>query len=82
MTVIEQLSLPLISTFLHKSLDPFMIRLQATGDLGYKRDWTIVAMPPKRHIAYAIQWFAMAALVGIVWIIVTIKRISKQKEPR
>lgn len=34
-------------------------------------------MPPERHLAYAFQWFAMAAAVAIIWLIMMIRSRKK-----
>lgn len=42
---------------------------------GYLRDWRPnIGFPPIRHTAYALQWFAMALAVAVIWIVVNIKR--------
>ena len=45
----------------------FAYELRAeTGPATYQADWPVVAMGPEKHIAYAVQWFAMAiALFGL-----------------
>ena len=36
------------------------------GPASYQADWPVVAMGPEKHLAYAVQWFAMAiALLGL-----------------
>lgn len=74
MTVIEILDLHLIGKILHKSLYPFIIRLNRTEPDGYLREWPIVSMSPSRHIAYAIQWFAMAIVVVALFIGLNVKK--------
>lgn len=66
--VIESLDFKLISQFLHKSVYPFIIRLDKASPAGYVRDWVTVVMPPARHLGYAFQWFALALTVLIVFI--------------
>jgi len=42
---------------------------------GYVRDWQPnIGFPPIRHTAYALQWFAMALAVAVIWIVVNLKR--------
>lgn len=37
-----------------------------SGPASYQADWPVVAMGPEKHLAYAVQWFAMAiALLGL-----------------
>ena len=43
----------------------YQLRLE-NGPASYQADWPIVAMGAEKHIAYAVQWFAMAiALLGL-----------------
>lgn len=41
---------------------------------GYVRNWTAPGFPPLRHIGYAVQWFAMALTVAILYIVVNLRR--------
>lgn len=45
----------------------FAYELRAeNGPAIYQADWPVVAMGPEKHIAYAVQWFAMSiALFGL-----------------
>ena len=36
---------------------------------GYVRNWRLSDMPPARHIAYALQWFAFAATLVIIYFV-------------
>ncbi len=68
LVVIEVINTQLISQFLHKSVYPFIMRLGRYETGGYVREWAIVSMPPQRHYAYALQWFAMAFVIFILFI--------------
>ena len=70
--VIELIDTKLIGQFLHKSVYPFIIRLGQHEADGYVREWAIVSMPPQRHYAYALQWFAMALVILILFIALNI----------
>jgi surfeit locus 1 family protein len=37
---------------------------------GYVRDWreALIGFPPERHVAYAAQWWALAALIGFLYL--------------
>lgn len=78
LAVIESFDTDLISNFLHKSVYPFIIRLSKSSDFGYVRDWPVVAMPPERHDGYALQWFAIALVIFILFIALNVK---KKHEP-
>jgi surfeit locus 1 family protein len=73
-TLIEHLDLSLISDFLHKSVNPFIIRMAREMPYGYNRTWIAVSTPPERHLGYALQWFVMAAVSVILLISLNIKR--------
>ena len=49
-------------------LAPRVLRLDPALKLGYARDLDILAntLPPVRHRGYAVQWFALAAAVGVI----------------
>jgi len=75
--IVERLDTKLISLFLHKSVYPFIIRLERGEPNGFTRDWAIVSMPPQRHYAYAVQWFAMAFVVLVIFIGLNLKKIDE-----
>lgn len=72
--VIELIDARIISQFLHKSVYPFIIRMRAEEPNGFIREWQVVSMPPERHKAYAVQWFAMALVIVILFIVLNIKK--------
>ena len=37
---------------------------------GYARGWRPVEFGPERHLGYAVQWFALALTLVIIWIVV------------
>jgi surfeit locus 1 family protein len=41
---------------------------------GYERNWSAPGFPPMRHIAYAVQWFALAATLVIIYLVTNFKR--------
>jgi len=41
---------------------PFQVLLDADAPLGFTRDWAPAGVPPERNVAYAVQWFGLAAL--------------------
>ena len=45
-----------------------VLRLDPALKLGYARDLDVLAnaLPPARHRGYAVQWFALAATVGVI----------------
>lgn len=43
---------------------------------GYVRNWSAPGFPPVRHIAYAVQWYALALTLLIIYLITNSKRVS------
>jgi surfeit locus 1 family protein len=41
---------------------------------GYLRQWQPPGFPPMRHIAYAVQWFALAAALIVIYFVTNIRR--------
>lgn len=51
---------------------PFVLQLDAEVPEGFAgRDWSPVNFGPKKHLAYAWQWFTLAAAVLLTWVVVT-----------
>ena len=60
-----------IAKKLNQPIFDFQVQLLPDQPNGYARDWQInTRMPPEKHIAYAVQWFALAVTLTllILWI--------------
>ena len=56
-------------------LFPFQMELDKNLPEGFKRDWqTTAVMLPEQHIAYAIQWFALAITLTLLFIWYSFKK--------
>ena len=56
-------------------LQPVLL-LDAAQPDGFVRDWRpSIGFPPVRHDAYALQWFALALALVIIWMVVNSRRI-------
>ncbi len=51
---------------------PFVVRQQADSSSPFVRQWELVASPPEKHIAYAVQWFGMALVLIILFIVLNL----------
>lgn len=48
---------------------PFMLELDKQAPEGYRREWREAAvMPPEQHVAYALQWFGLAAALALLFV--------------
>ena len=41
---------------------------------GYVRNWSAPGFPPMRHIAYAVQWFALALTLFVIYVVTNLRR--------
>ena len=68
-----------LSERLGVSLQQFTLRLAATEQHGYRRDWMENNMSSQKHYGYAFQWYAMACAVVILWWLYSIKPLFLKK---
>ncbi len=57
----------------------FAFQLELNKDLpnGFKREWhTTTIMQPEQHTAYAVQWFALALTLTVLFIVYSFKKSS------
>ena len=66
--VIQQIDLALLESFLQEPLLGFVMLLSPESEEGFVREWQPVAMPPEKHLGYAIQWFGLALASLLVYI--------------
>jgi surfeit locus 1 family protein len=44
---------------------------------GYVRNWAPPGLPPLRHVGYAMQWFALALALFVIYLAVNFRRIEE-----
>lgn len=66
---IQQIEIDHISQLFNTKLLPFVIYLDTKEEIGYKKNWQPIVMPPEKHQGYALQWFSLAFawLALMVW---------------
>jgi surfeit locus 1 family protein len=57
-----------------------LLLLAADQPSGYVREWMSGVMPPAKHIGYAVQWFALALALSIIFVWVNIHRSNRPSE--
>lgn len=63
-----------LSAALGRDLAPRQVLLDSGVPDGYVREWTVPGTTPDRHLGYAVQWFALAALAGAIWLVLSFRR--------
>lgn len=72
--VIQFIDFADISGLLGASVAPFVIRMSPEADSGFTRQWASIPFSPDKHIAYAWQWFGLAAAVIALFFALNIKK--------
>ncbi len=57
-----------------QDLLPYVLRLLPESDHGYLREWHVPGSGEERHLAYAFQWFALAATLLVIYLAVNLKK--------
>jgi len=58
-----------VAAALGEPVQPFVLLMDPEDDFGFYRLWVPEEMGPARHYAYALQWFAMGAVLAglLIW---------------
>jgi surfeit locus 1 family protein len=66
---IQQIEIDKFSLLVNKPLLPFVVYVDESDMLGFKKNWHAIVMPPEKHQAYAVQWagLALAWLALMIW---------------
>jgi len=51
-----------------------LVLLDAAQPDGYVRDWGPPGFPPMRHLGYAVQWFALALTLFVIYVVTNLRR--------
>lgn len=74
--VIQHVDYDRLATALGYPLIPAVVLLDPQAADGYRRDWqpAFGRFGPQRHRGYALQWFALAATLAAIFIVVNVRR--------
>ena len=66
-----------VETALGQAVESRILLLDASSPDGYQRDWRpSVGFPPERHLGYAIQWFALAVTLVVIFVALSLKSVT------
>ena len=57
---------------------PYMFLLDEKEKSGFVRNWKPVVMQPEKSTSYAVQWFALALALTIIYIVVNLKKVEEK----
>lgn len=66
---VEYINLNELAKLLGAPLFPYVLSLNPTHRAAFAMEWKIVTMGPERHRGYAVQWFALALTLLILFIV-------------
>jgi surfeit locus 1 family protein len=73
--IIQAISLTELSEELNYKLLPIVIQLDKAESDGFVREWQPYYGTVDKHIAYAVQWFSMAAVLFLLFIKINTKKL-------
>lgn len=72
--LIQAIDMEQLSKLYRKPFYPFIVLLSPQSPGGFVRRWRPIVMPPAKHLGYAIQWFALALTLVIMYFALQTKR--------
>ena len=60
---------PIVQAKTGTRLFPYPVRLNAGEELALDIDWQVVNVRPEKHRGYAVQWFAMAGMLALLYVL-------------
>ncbi len=80
--VVEYLDLARLEHDLGYRLLPVVLMLDPNEPNGYVRRWELPGLTPERHLGYAFQWFSLAAVLIIVYVVMNVERLPRGEGAR
>lgn len=77
--LVNAVDAPALWKLLGRAGAAFEVRLDP-GPLAYRADWPIVAMDPQKHLGYAVQWFALALALLVLFIYLGISNARERND--
>lgn len=66
---VQYLNIQELTELLHlPKIFPYVLQLDPKNPVAFPLEWQIIIMPPEKHYAYALQWFAIAFTLLVLWV--------------
>jgi len=75
--VIQWLEMEKIEKSLGYKLQDFVILQTPDSPAGFVRDWYIKKIVPEKSVSYAVQWFALALALVIIYLVVNLHKVEE-----
>ena len=66
--LIQAADVAALADMLGEAVYPFIVRLEPDSAGALLADWPLVNTRPEKHTAYAVQWFAMASVLLLLFV--------------
>lgn len=63
--VVQRTDISQLQSYVGTPLTPLLLQLEPNSPIGFSKTWQITVMPPAKHTAYAVQWFALAFALSL-----------------
>ena len=74
---VQRINIEELEELTKTTLLPYIIRLESESEHGYLRNWRLPGSGVSMHNGYAFQWFAFAATLLIIYIVLNVENTSK-----
>jgi len=71
--LIQAIQIDQLAEQLNTKLYPFIVLLSPNANGGFVRDWQPATIKPAKHLGYAVQWFALAATLVIIYLVLLVR---------
>ena len=71
---VQKIDVAKLEQVLNIKLKPVILRLEPESEHGYLKEWRIPGSGEEVHLGYAFQWFAFAATLLIIYLVLTIRK--------
>jgi len=71
---VEFIDLGALSKLLHHPLMPYILQLSESDDAAYAITWQSSIMPKEKHLAYALQWFALSVTLLVLLVALNMRK--------
>lgn len=75
--IIQWLEIENVEKSLGYKLQDFVILQTPDSPAGFVRDWYIKKIVPEKSISYAVQWFALALALVIIYLVVNLHKVEE-----
>jgi len=75
----QNIDLDVLADIIGQPLLPYILQLDPASPTGYARQWNTPGSGAEKHFGYAFQWFALAAVLLILFITIGVRQQHKHE---